>query len=65
MATMSELGKSYSITQSERDSMLMNLIRGADYSKWGMVNAITETANEHPSYDRAVELQRMGEQGLK
>lgn len=60
MAAMSELGKSYSITQGERDSMLMNLIRGADYSKWGMVNAITETANEHPSYDRAVELQRMG-----
>ena len=24
------------------------------------MNAITETANEHPSYDRAIELQAMG-----
>ena len=60
MAAVSELGTSYSIAQGERDSMLMNLIRGADYSKWGLVNAITETANAHPSYDRAVELQMMG-----
>ena len=60
IAAVSELGKSYSIAQGERDSILMNLIRGADYSKWGLVNAITETANEHPSYDRAVELQALG-----
>lgn len=60
IAAVSELGKSYPIAQGERDSILMNLIRGADYSKWGMVNAITETANDHPSYDRAVELQTMG-----
>jgi hypothetical protein len=60
MAAVSEHGTSYSIAQGERDSILMNLIRGADYSKWGLVNAITETANAHPSYDRAVELQSIG-----
>ena len=60
IAAVSELGKSYPIAQGERDSILMNLIRHGDYSKWGMVNAITETANEHPSYDRAVELQALG-----
>ena len=48
------------MVQGERDSILMNLIRNSDYSKWGMVNAITELANDHPSYDRAVELQAMG-----
>ena len=60
IAAVTELGKSYPIAQGEQDSILMNLIGGADYSKWGMVNAITELANAHPSYDRAVELQTLG-----
>ena len=60
IAAVSELGKAYPVAQGERDSILTNLIRGGDYSKWGMANAITETANAHPSYDRAVELQAMG-----
>ncbi len=60
IAAVSELGNVYPVVQGERDSILTHLIRGGDYSKWGMVNAITETANDHPSYDRAVELQAMG-----
>ena len=60
IAAVAELGKAYPVAQGERDSILTNLIRGGDYSKWGMVNAITETANDHASYDRAVELQAMG-----
>lgn len=60
IAAVTELGNAYPVAQSERDSILTSLIRGGDYSKWGMVNAITETANEHPSYDRAVELQALG-----
>ena len=60
IAAVAELGNAYPVAQGERDSILTNLIRGGDYSKWGMVNAITELANEHPSYDRAVELQLMG-----
>ncbi len=60
IAAVSELGKTYSMAQGEPDSILTRLIRNADYSKWGMVNAITELANDHPSYDRAVELQAMG-----
>jgi hypothetical protein len=60
VAAVVELKKAYDLAQSEQDSILMSLIRGADYSKWGMVNAITEAANDHPSYDRAVELQSLG-----
>lgn len=60
IAAVDELGKVYPVAQGERDSILTHLIRRGDYSKWGMVNAITETANDHPSYDRAVELQMMG-----
>ncbi len=60
IAAVAELGKAYPMAQGERDSILTRLIRNADYSKWGVVNAITELANDHPSYDRAVELQLMG-----
>lgn len=60
IAAVTELGKAYPVAQGERDSILTNLIRGGDYSKWGVVNAITETANGHSSYDRAVALQAMG-----
>lgn len=60
VAAVVELKKSYDLAQGEQDSILINLIRDADYSKWGMVNAITEAANDHPSYDRAIELQSLG-----
>lgn len=60
IAAVSELGKAYPIVQGERNSILTHLIRNSDYSQWGMVNAITELANDHPSYDRAVELQAVG-----
>lgn len=60
ITAVSELSKTYPIAQGERDSILTHLIHNADYSQWGLVNAITELANDHPSYDRAVELQAMG-----
>jgi len=60
IAAVVALGNTYNLPQGERDSILLNLIRGADYSKWGLVNAVTETANHHPSYDRAIELETLG-----
>lgn len=64
IAAVTALGKSYTLPQQERDSVLMNLIRNADYTQWGLVNAITAAANDHASYDRAVELQHLGGQVL-
>lgn len=55
-----ELGKAYSLPQGEQDSILENLIRDQDYSKWGVLNAVTNTANSVSSYDRSVELETMG-----
>lgn len=59
-----QLGKSFVIPQVERQSILENLIRGGDYSRWGMLNAVTAVANDHESYDRATELEAMGGQIL-
>lgn len=54
------LAKSFSFNKTEQDSILENLIMDRDYSQWGMLNAVTKVANEHASYDRAVELEAIG-----
>ena len=54
------LAKSFTFAQSERQSILENLIRDGDYSRWGMLNAVTKTANLHPDYDRATEIEAIG-----
>lgn len=59
-----ELGKAFALPKSEQESILEALIRGGDYSKWGLVNAVTAQANEQKSYDRAYELETLGGQVL-
>jgi hypothetical protein len=55
-----ELAKAFQLPQKEQDSILESLIRGGDYSRWGVLNAVTAQANEQESYDRAVELEQLG-----
>ena len=50
----------FNFNQDEQAATLRNLIEGADLSLWGMVNAVTATANTVESYDRAVELEATG-----
>ena len=54
------LSKSFTLNGVEKQSVLENLIRGADYSRWGVLNAVTAVANRHDDYDRATELEAMG-----
>lgn len=55
-----ETTKRFSLSQKEGESVLHNLIEGADLSKYGVANSITALANELEDYDRAVELERIG-----
>lgn len=48
------------LTDGEKGSVLRNLIEGGDLSAYGLANAVTAAANNHDSYDRAVDLERMG-----
>lgn len=48
------------LSEKERGSVLQHLIQGGDLTQWGLVNAITRTANDAPSYDRATELETLG-----
>jgi len=52
--------RTFGLNESERGSVLEHLIRDGDLSKWGLANAITRTAQDSASYDRATELETLG-----
>ena len=54
------LVKRYGFSDDESDSVLEHLSRGGDLSLWGLANAVTRTAEDLASYDRAVEFERIG-----
>lgn len=54
------LAKRNGLSISEQDSVLEHLIRGSDYTLWGVANAVTAAANDIEDYDRATELQYLG-----
>ena len=54
------LAEHYVLNESERSSVLRHLIEGGDLSRYGLVNAVTRTAEDLQSYDRATELETIG-----
>ena len=57
------LSKAYGLRERETDRVLENLIRDADYSRWGALNAVTAVSNrEDVTEERALELQDLGAQ---
>jgi len=48
------------LQNEEASSVLDRLARDGDMSQWGLANAITRTAQDLQSYDRATELERIG-----
>jgi hypothetical protein len=52
--------KKYGMNDGERTSVLRHLIMNGDLSKYGLHNAITRTAEELPSYDRASQFEQIG-----
>lgn len=47
-------------TEGESTSILRHLIAGGDLTRYGLFNAVTRTAQDIESYDRASEFERMG-----
>jgi len=54
------LGNRLSLTNSEQSSVLRYLVEGGDLSQYGLMNAVTRTAEDAQSYDRATELEAAG-----
>ena len=52
--------KAIGLSENESGLVLNHLIRSGDLSKFGMLNAVTRTAEDIESYDRATEIERLG-----
>jgi hypothetical protein len=59
-AAIEQLGKSLGFTQGEGSDILRHLIEGGDTSRWGVVNAVTRTAEDSDSYERATTIEEAG-----
>lgn len=60
IAAMEVLAKKVGFTQERKESVLERLMRGGDYSPYGMVQAVTNLANDVTDYDDASELEALG-----
>lgn len=54
------LAKKFSFNEFEQGSILRHLIEGGDTSRWGVLNAVTRTAQDIEDYDRATQLETAG-----
>ena len=54
------LSNKFKLQQHESSGVLQHLIQGGDLSQWGLLNAVTRTAQDMESYDRATELEELG-----
>jgi len=52
--------KNYGLNDGEKESVLKHLIEGASLSQYGLHAAITRSAQDNASYDRATELEYLG-----
>ena len=63
-----ELGKVHMLSKNEQEMVVQNFLLGDNYdgghiahfNQFGLSNAITKTANQVDSYERAVDLERIG-----
>jgi len=55
-----ELSNKWALREDESSSVLYSLIREGDMTRFGLSQAVTQVANTHASYDRAIELEVMG-----
>ena len=55
-----ELSNQLSFNQSETQSVLKHFMQDADFSRWGLANAVTRTAEDVSDYDRASAFEEAG-----
>ena len=55
-----EITTRYKLQEGEKNSVLNHLIEGGDLSVYGLSAAVTRASTDVESYDRAVELERVG-----
>jgi hypothetical protein len=61
--TVEEIKKIANLTEDESAGILDRLMRGGDFTQYGLAGAVTNLANDEkviPEYDRVIELQKVG-----
>lgn len=58
--TVELLGDRYILNKNERASILRHFALNHDFSKYGLVNAVTRSAQDNNDYNRATDLERLG-----
>jgi hypothetical protein len=59
-AAVEVLARREGLGETESKGILQHLAEGGDLSRWGLLNAVTRTAEDVESYDRATELETLG-----
>ena len=60
-AAVDQLAKEVDIRDGEKESVIENFLQDGDFSRWGMINAVTKIANsDSVDYERACELEQIG-----
>jgi hypothetical protein len=62
---MPGFAKELGLNEKESADVLTALIRDRDLSRWGMLNAVTEQANQAETYERATELEGLADNLLR
>ena len=50
----------YDIPQPASDYILKYIMKEGDFSKWGLVNAVTQSANDFTDYETSTFLEKVG-----
>lgn len=60
-AAVDQLAKEVPIREAEKESIIANFLTDGDFTRWGMINAVTKVANtDQVDYERACELEQIG-----
>jgi hypothetical protein len=60
IAGTERLAKTFSLSDGEKENVLLNLSQGGDFTRWGALSAITAAAKSSESFDRRVEMEEIG-----
>ena len=60
MTVVEKTQKKFHLSDGDKGGILQHLLEDKDYTKWGLANAVTRTAEDSNDYDRATELETLG-----
>jgi len=60
VAAVEELAKKFTYTENQKDSVLEHLMRGGDFSQYGLLNAVTRASQDQDDYETATQMERDG-----